>query len=264
MKKRIIPFFSLAVITLLLNSCYKDKGNYIYSAINQITIKTSSSNYNVVLPDSLKIDLELEQTMPDGAGVSFQWVMYPQTGAPLTRRTLDTTQNLRAKITEEPGSYLLDVFVKDRKTGIESQKRFNINVFSAYSEGWVVVEEKTGGCDLSMITPADVVFKDIYSKANKGQLLPGGTFRIPEIKTNRNIQSVYIMCPNDVVQVNFSDFLKIASFNDLFFQAPAPAVPQTYFMNGDDELMLNNGKPHIRNLNAPAGLNKLNLPPDGD
>jgi hypothetical protein len=263
MKKRIIHLLSLATITLGLNSCYKDKGNYTYSDINQITIKTSADNYNVVLPDSLKIDLLLEQTIPDAAGLSFQWVLFPQTSAPLTRRTLDTTQNLRAKITEEPGSYLLDVFVKDRKTGVEFQKRFGISIFSAFSEGWVVLEEKSNGCDLSMITPADVVFRNIYSDANKGQLLPAGTFRLPDIKTNRNVQSVYIISPNDVTQVHFSNFLKIAGFNDFFWQAPTPAAPQHYFLNGDDEMMLNNGKPHTRSL-ITTGVNKLTLSPEGN
>ena len=262
MKKQHIFFFCSAALVVLLAACYKDKGNYDYQDINQLTLKSTADVFNVVLPDSLRVDLTVEQTKPDQAGLSFEWVMYPSTAAPLTRRTLDTTQNLRAKLIEDPGTYILIAYVKDRKTGVEFQKKFTVTILSAYSEGWVVVEEKAAGCDLSMVTPVDSIFRNTYSANNNGQLLPAGTFRIPDIKTNRNVQSVYFISPNEATQVNFSNFLKIGNFEDYFFQPPALRKPQEYFMNGDAETMLNDGKPHSRNL-VSGGLNKLNLPPTG-
>ncbi len=132
-------FFITAII---LASCYKDKGNYDYRDINQVVLKTDRDTMNVLLPDSLKVKLTIEQTMPDPAGFSFEWVLYTTSGTPLARRTLDTTQNLNARITELPGSYYLMLYAKDRKTGVEYQKRLYVNVLTIYSEGWVVVEEK--------------------------------------------------------------------------------------------------------------------------
>ena len=262
--KTFIQYIVSALFGLVaLQSCYKDKGNYTYNDINEITISSASATYNVLVPDSLKIDVTLQQTQPHPDGLSFQWVLYPATAAPLTRRTIGTTQNLRAAITEDPGSYVLDFFVKDKKTGVEFQKKFSVNVLTALSEGWVIVEEKNNACDLHMITPTDVIFRDVYSAGNGGQKLPLGTFRIPEIKTNRNIQSVYIISPADMVYVNFANFLKVTGFNDFFFEAPNPVKPQEYFLNGDLEAMLNNGKPYCRNLNNPGTI-KLNLPPIGN
>lgn len=243
--------------------CYRDKGNYEYSDINKITITSAITSYSVMIPDSLKIDVTITQTLPAAEGLSFQWVLFPNTAAPLTRRTIGTTQNLRAALTEDPGSYLLDFFVKDNKTGVEIQKRFNVTILTALSEGWVVVEEKGGSCDLSMITPTDVIFRDVYSQINGGQHLPIGTFRIPEIKVNRNIQSVYIMSPSDMIFTNFANFLKVSEFNSFFFQVPNPPQPQEYFMNSDEETLLNNGKPYSRNLNG-VGTIKLSLPPVGN
>jgi hypothetical protein len=251
MKKYIIYFFLFSAI-IVFYSCYKDKGNYDYKDINKITISSTADTFNVLLPDSLRINLTITQTLQDPAGLSFQWVMYPNTSAPLTRRTLDTTQNLRAKITEDPGSYLLDVFVKDRKTNVEFQKRFIVNVLTTYSEGWVVVEETAGACDLSMITPVDMVIKNIYSLANNGQTLPAGTSRIPDIKTTQNDQKVFILSPNNLQQVNFSNFLKIANPADVFWAEPSPLKPQEMFFNSTDEVAINNGKPHFRSLNAPG------------
>lgn len=260
--KKLSLFLGLVAVVSLA-SCYKDKGNYDYTDINNITIQAAKDTINVLVPDSLRIDITLQQTKGAEAGLSFRWVLFPNTAAPLTRRTIGTSQNLRAAITEDPGTYLLDLFVKDEATGVEYQKRFVLGVLTKFSEGWVVVEEKASGCDLHMITPLDVVFRNIYSEANKGQLLPPGTSRIPDIKTNRNIQSVYILSPNDGIYVNFANFIKVSGFNDFFFQPPASIKPQEYFMNGDDERMLNDGKPCGRNL-INAGNNKLSLPPVGN
>ncbi len=264
MTKQYINCLLLTMTVLALNGCYKDNGNYDYHDINTVVLKTDRDVINVVLPDSLKVNLILEQTMPDPAGFSFEWVMYPAGSAPLTRRTLDTTQDLHARITETPGSYYLILYAKDRKTGVEYQKKLNVTVLSAFSEGWLVVEENNGACDLSMISPADTIFRNIYSASNNGQKLPAGTNRIPDIRTYSGDQKVFIISPADMIQVNYSDFLKIASFNDFFWQAPAVPKPQGYFANSYDEMMLNDGKIYCRSLNAPAGVKKLNLPPDGN
>lgn len=261
MKKRFL--YLLFASGVVISGCFKDKGNYDYSDINKITINSDSSTINVLLPDRLKIKIAISQTHPGPEGLGYKWVLFPNTQAPLTRRTLDTTANLDALITEDPGSYLLDLFVMDKKTGVEFQKRFSVNVITALGEGWVVLEEKGNGCDLGIITPVDVIFRDVYSKGNNGALLPPGSFRLPLIKTNRNIQSMYVLSPANAAWLNPANLLKISEFSSLFFQAPNPPQPQEYFMNGDEEVMLNNGKPHCRNL-VQSGVNKLSLPQPGN
>jgi hypothetical protein len=254
-------FFATAIV---LGSCYKDKGNYNYTDINNVTLKTTLDTLSVLLPDSLKVNLTVEQSMGDAADLSFEWVLYPA-ATPLTRRTLDTTQNLKAKITELPGTYYLTVYVKDRKIGVEYQKRLYVSVLTAYSEGWLVVEENNGACDISMISPVDTIFRNIYSAANKGAKLPAGTSRIPEIRTYSSDQRVFILSPSDMIQVNYADFVKIKDFNEFFWEAPAVKKPQEYFANGSDEMMLNDGKIYCRSLNAPPNSAiKLNLPPEGN
>ncbi|MBO9201600.1 MULTISPECIES: PKD-like family lipoprotein [Niastella] len=251
------------VTVIVLGSCYKDKGNYDYTDTDEVVLKTIRDTFNVVLPDSLKINLTIEESMANAADLSFQWVLYP-TATPLTRRTLDTTQNLKAFITELPGSYYLTVYAKDRKTGLEYQKRVYVSVISPYSEGWLVVEEKNGACDISMISPIDTIFRNIYSTQNNGELLPAGTNRIPEIRTYSTDQRVFIISPADMIQVNYSNFAKIMDFPEFFWETPAVVKPQEYFANSYDEMMLNNGKIHSRSLNVPPNsVNKLNLPPEG-
>lgn len=255
-------FFILAITAALLAGCYKDKGNYEYNDINEVVLKTDRDTVTVILPAPLKVKLNLEQTIPGTEGFTFEWVLYPTGTTPTTRRTLGNTQNLEATITELPGTYYLMIYAKDLTTGVEYQKRLYVSVLTAYSEGWLVVEENNGTCDLSMITPADTIFRNIYSQANKGDKLPAGTRRIPEIKTNRGEQKIFILSPADMIQVNYSDLVKISDFGGFFWQAPAAPTPQEYFVNGDDEVMLNNGQPYGRSL-INSGVTKLNLPPDG-
>lgn len=261
-------FFILFITAVLLGSCYKDKGNYDYHDTNQVVLNTGHDTVTVVLPAHLKVNLGLQQTMPGNQGFSFEWVLYPTGGTPTTRRTIGTTQNLEAVITELPGTYYLMLYAKDLSTGVEYQKRLYVSVLTAYSEGWLVVEENNGQCDLSMITPADTIFRNIYSLANPsttlrgGDKLPAGTRRIPEIKTNRGEQKIFILSPAEMIQANYSDLVKISDFSGFFWQAPAVPKPQEYFVNGDDEVMLNNGLPYGRTL-ISSGINKLNLPPEG-
>jgi hypothetical protein len=262
MKKQSYYILTIILGFITLAGCYKDKGNYDYHPINVLTITSSAYTYNVMLPDSLKIDVNIDQTMPDAAGIRYEWVMYPSTVAPLTRRTLDTTKNLVAKITEDPGTYVLILYAKDRKTEVEYQKTFTVNVLTAYSEGWVIVEEDAGKCDLAMVTPTDAIFRNAYSLNNNGQYLPAGTFRVPTMKTNRNDQKVFSLYPGSLEQMNFANFRKIASPADVFWQVPAPFKPQEIFFNCDNEVALCDGKPHFRSY-AAAGVIKFNFPPTG-
>lgn len=255
--------FILALTAVLLAACYKDKGNYDYHDINQVVLKTDRDTVTVILPATIKVNLNLEQTIPGNEGFDFEWVLYPTGGTPATRRTIGTSQNLEAVITELPGTYYLMIYAKDRKTGVEHQKRLYVSVLTAYSEGWLVVEENNGACNLSMITPADTIFRNIYSLANPSTKLPAGTRRIPEIKTNRGDQKIFILSPVDMIQVNYSDLVKISDFGGFFWQAPSVPKPQEYFINGDDEVMLNNGRPYGRSL-INSGITKLNLPPEGN
>ncbi|WP_205511275.1 PKD-like family lipoprotein [Longitalea arenae] len=263
MTKYSINIIICTLAALVLASCYKDKGNYDYRQINEVILKTDRETINVILPDSLKVNLTIEQTQPNPAGFSFEWVLYLSGGTPLQRRVLDTTQNLKARITELPGTYYLMVYARDRNTGVEFQKRLNVSVLTPYSEGWMVVEENNGACDISMISPVDTIFRNIYSTTNSGEKLPAGTFRIPEIKTYNGDQKIYIISPADMIQVTYADFRKLSTFNEFFWEPPVPK-PQEYFVNSFDDMMLNDGKIHSRSLNAPAGLNKLNLPPSGN
>lgn len=241
----------LCGITLAISmaGCYKDEGNYDYNEINKIAITSDSADVVVSQQDTLRINVNLSQTMPDASGLNYQWVMYP-TGTAQTRRTLSESKNLSAFITEAPGSYVLDYFVTDKKTGVSFQKRFWINVVSAFGEGWMVLEEVNGATDIGLVTKGNKIYRNIYSATNKGMKLPAGANRI-QIINYRSDQEIYIFAPNDMIQVNYIDFLKIKRFDEFFFTAPEPKPQAHHLLGGSDKILYNNGQVFAINTITP-------------
>lgn len=256
--------FALLLLVVVLTGCYKDKGNYDYKDINKVSIEADvTGTVSVLLQDTLAINTTITETMPSAAGYEYEWVLYQNIAAPTTRSTLATTKNLKAQITQTPGGYRLDYFVKDKASGISYMKTFTINIVGKFNEGWLVLEEEGGACDLSMIAPNDVIFRGIYSTANKKELLPGGSHRVTVVRDRLGVQKVYVLSPNEFTQPYFVDFLKVGSFNDQFWGAPSVKKPQEYFIEGSsNEVMLNNGYPFGMNTFVPAPY-KLGLQPPG-
>ena len=113
---QLVLFFLTAFI---LAGCYKDKGNYSYNEINQVSIKADTPDeISVAIQDTLRINITLDETMTSPAGYEYDWTLYQNISAPLTRWVLSTSQNLNAQITQSPGQYLLDYFVRDKETGV--------------------------------------------------------------------------------------------------------------------------------------------------
>ncbi len=255
------PFLSALLFTAVVTGCYKDKGNYDYTAVNKVDITASTTDIiSILQQDTLRINISFAESIPSTSGYDYDWTLYQNIQAPLTRWTLGTGKNLAAQITQPPGQYVLDYFAKDKATGISYRKKFTINIVSKLNEGWLVLEEKDGGCDLNMITPIDSIFKNIYSASNAGAKFPVGSHRIKVLQDRTNVQKIYVLSPSAVTQMYFADFLKLASFNDLFWGAPTTVKPQEYFINSSDEVLVNNNLPHGMSTIVPAPY-KMGLQP---
>lgn len=238
---KIFKYLFIFCFILFISSCYKDLGNYNYKDINNITVISDSFNYSLKQQDTLRIKVSLQETMTPGEK-TYKWVLYPNTGVPLTRRTLGESKDLNAVISENPGTYKLDYFVTDKTTGVAFHKEFSVVVVSAFSEGWLVLEEKESNVDLALIAPTGDVFRNIYTTTNNGNYLPKGSNKIM-LWDNRNDQEIYIASPDDMIQVNFVNFLKISDFRNLFFDAPTPTKVQAFsFDGGMQKCLINNGQ----------------------
>jgi hypothetical protein len=254
----------LCFSAVLSSGCYKDKGNYDYKEINQVAITADvPDQVSVSIQDTLRINIMLAPSLSSAAGYEYDWTLYQNIGAPLERWTLGTTQNLKAQITQVPGQYVLDYFVKDKGTGVSFRKKFIVNIVSKFNEGWLLLEEAGGTCDLAMVAPNDAIFKNIYSSANAKEKLPAGSHRVTVVRDRLGVQKIYIMSPNELTQPYHVDFLKVAGFDGQFWGPPSEKKPQEYFIGGSsNELLINNGYPHGMNTLVPAPY-KLGLQAPG-
>ena len=247
---KIFRLLSIALLVQVMQGCLKDKGNYTYHEINKISVVNELPDmFQVNVQDSLKIDIQLAQTMPDNAGLEIEWVLY-QGATAQYRRKLGNSTSLRALITDAPSTYDLDLFVKDKKNNVSFFRKFYVQVTTPFNQGWLVLEESAGHNDVSMILPDNSVSRNIYSKANDNQYLSAGPGRISVYK-RRADQLIYLLTPHSGKQVSISNFKLTSTLKSWFFIPPAVEDPIDVFATSGEEHLLNNGKAHGINLIGP-------------
>ncbi|GGH56798.1 hypothetical protein HNQ91_000080 [Filimonas zeae] len=253
----------LVLVVLAAQGCYKDEGNYTYAEAKTVKIAASiPDTVNILLQDTLKVVTQLTALNTDTSAFTYEWILY-ESVTPLTRYYLGTDHNLTSKIVNAPGRYTLDYFITDGKTGIAYRKSFVINITSVLNEGWIVVEEASGACDMAIILPSGQVYHTVYSGANNGIKLPAGTQRVAVVRDRVGAQKIYVMSPNQGEQLYYANFQKLNSFSSWFYATPAVVKPQEYFiMGGSSERLLNNGQLYSFSTNGP-GVPKFGLPPVG-
>lgn len=135
-------------ITILLASCAKDLGNYEYKETNDVTIENIPDVFNVLASvDTLKIFPKIT-TKADGiiteenSNYSF---VYALDGfiedKTMHYKALDSSypMNLEYFVDLAPGDYSLRFAVTDKRTGIQTTKKFMLKVGTAVTEGWMVL-----------------------------------------------------------------------------------------------------------------------------
>ncbi|RBL88948.1 PKD-like family lipoprotein [Chitinophaga flava] len=259
LKKYIL--FLWAATMLLLAGCYKDKGNYDYHPINKIYSGIAKDTFVVFQFDTLNINTGIVQTAPDNAGVSYQWLMYANSGG--GRYLLDSTANLKRLITMTPAWYTLVFIMKDNKTGVTYDKQLSIKVISATSEGWMVLENKNTYSDISMITPLDSAIYGIYSKANPNVPLSADAHQLYTYSRGFGQQRILALSKTGGKELSTLTFSVLTDIKDWFFVTPASLAPQIYYVFSTDERLISNGKPYGISTVMPSPY-KLALPPAGN
>ncbi len=138
---------SLITVALLLQSCYKDKGNYTYSDINEIIIKGLPSLYEsyngmaTITPillnakdTTLRIDTNL---------FTYRWACLNLGDA--HGQTIATTWNLDNVVLSMPsGTNNISYQVTDRSSGKMVTQNFLMNVTNPFGRGILIMTELQG------------------------------------------------------------------------------------------------------------------------
>lgn len=180
MKMRYVLLMLIFVCSF--SSCYEDKGNYDYRAMNdiEITLPLPDDNNEFVLGDVLNIQPKLVFSQ----GVDSKSLLYLWT---FNGTEISTEPALKWTIDMEGQYKDLRLAIKDEDTGVTYYGSTMISVTSVYvSDGWVVLSEKDGNTMLSYMRstkkeieedgkPKNVydcaVTKDVYTLSNGGATL---------------------------------------------------------------------------------------------
>lgn len=127
MKKHIFTVFCL-IAAALLGGCSEDKGNYDYTAVDDISIDLPSSSYNVVSGGKLQIKPTLTHSI-QANDLSYEWEIDGQKVS--TERDLDVQLPAMGY-----GQKTCAFMVKDNVTGMKFIKTFSIQVVGQINIGY--------------------------------------------------------------------------------------------------------------------------------
>ncbi|MCM5528418.1 PKD-like family lipoprotein [Parasegetibacter sp. NRK P23] len=160
----IYKYLLFAALCWSIAGCYKDKGNYDYQAINELTIRNLDTvqGYSVDLGQVLTVSPQIIGTQ-DTDGTSRPYKYEWSIDFPVYDSVISTEKNLSVKMTMAPGSYTLLFRVIDEVTGVRFQKRAPLLVSTSIFEGYMVLSDVNGHARLDMIpyTRATNTFKVI-------------------------------------------------------------------------------------------------------
>lgn len=260
--KRYINIINFLMLIVFFQSCYKDKGNYDLSEINEISLQRNGSDTIIINQfDSLKIQPIINQTMgKEDADLSFKWSAFNYV-APITGGTdviLSDSRDLNVLCGLGPNTYTVLYTVTDNKTGVSSFKKYYLQVNSAFNEGWLMIGEKsTGKRDIHLLNASGQIVTDIYATANRGMELPEGAHTISVLTTFfGGSQNIFILGENDAVRVFYTNFTKLNSLKDWYFEMPKVSKPQQimYDQVGSNTMFMNNGMLYSNQVDTRFGV----------
>lgn len=148
MKKLLICILAGTLVGAV--SCYKDKGNYSYHDINEVSFSQidTASGYAVFIGDSLKISPKLNESKP-GTDYTYEWSFFDNIKGD---RILSREKDLKIKVNEIPGTYSLQYRVVDKSNGRLFHVRTNVTVRTAVYEGYLVLNNVDGKSRLDMLS----------------------------------------------------------------------------------------------------------------
>ncbi len=171
MKTKIIIFAGLICLTC---SCLKDKGNYDYVEINEVTFKGIASSYNVMKDlDTLVVDPVITMTDGDPADESRFEYAWLAVKAYQTKDTLSKTRKLVYPVSLKPDTYQFFLKIRDKKTDITWISTSSLTVGTAYTKGIMLIgENKQGFAQAQMLSMVKdtILFPDMLKDNGLPQL----------------------------------------------------------------------------------------------
>lgn len=183
MKNKI--YLLLGFFCLLLMSCYKDKGNYDYTELPEVSIENIKDSYSIAQLDTLVLSPEIitEDNLYNDDDWYYIWRIYPKENS---IDTIGQERILSYYFKEDPGVYHIYFTAINKQTELKYSKDIEINLAGVYMDSWMVLYEKNGECDFDLLNDRfftkydqnkDIYYKGVY-KMIHGNAFPGKPVKI--------------------------------------------------------------------------------------
>jgi hypothetical protein len=230
------------LILLIMYSCVRDKSNDSVTPIDVLTLKDTTAPASVLQFDTLDIKPIIEQTKGTSeADLSYKWSIHQNDAAndyPVI--VLDSTRNLHQSISVKPGIYRLIYTVTVKSSGVSYFKFFALNVINRFSEGWLVLEDKAGKGDMSIILQTDTTFHHIFSDLNKDVDLSNPVQ--VAVSNSYGDKRIYIFTKNNGYELEYTEMIKVSDYTSWFWEVPAVFTPQLYMRTSNSSsFIINHG-----------------------
>ena len=275
MTKYIPPIPLLCIgITLLLSSCYEDKGNYDYKELNEISLisPVEGTRYVVDRYDTLCIEPEFDFSVHrlSDDDMSYKWEIYLDDWANTETQaiTLGTEKTLKAQITR-PASindYALMLTVTEKSNGASYLFKYYVSVLPSVLSGLMVLQDDKGKCRLDYLASiyAEPSFTSnrhiphVYAVNNNGNILEGSPRGVSFSLVTKSsyepqVKNLYVWTDKQVARINPSDFSLEHADEDLFMISPEKIDITTIDRSSSYShvtVMINDGQPHVLNQQA--------------
>lgn len=231
---------TFCMLFMLLQGCYKDKGNYTLHPINEVTIKDSASSKLIALRvgDTLKLHPIIESTEgKTDADYIYEWSVYdntPSSDYNLPRTVIDSSRNISYVIKGAPftlgQNYQLTFKVTDKQTGVSAYGFYSLLISNDLREGWLVLENDKGHTDMSIVLPTDTIIHHLYTDRNAATPL-GEPLRLEltlfDVTDGLSTagKRMYLVAKGNAVELNYLTFEKKFDYANLFFKVPGTPDP---------------------------------------
>lgn len=266
------------LLAVLVAGCYKDKGNYDYITINKLSVSDTINpvNLSVTLGDSMKITPIIEQSIDKNEdSLAYEWMVYdnsPASSYTMPRTVISTARNLAVEVKDPPFSlgqnYRMTYRVTDKRTGVSTAIYYNLTIVNKYATGWLILEDKPAGGDLSMILPDGTLERGVYTSLNPDYpLVKPLKLELTPYQVTDGFSSVsrkiYLLTENDGMELSYQTMLRQWDYAYLFYGAPAVIKPSrvTWMMNNtynspSQGIAVNDGKLHSNLVGGFPGTKK--------
>lgn len=222
--------YMYVLLLLMAVACTKDKNNFSYDEPFDFQISDDvEGEIQIRQGEILRLSPDFDDSKGDYSYLWFAWRNNGAIGYRNERDTLGREKELAAEINPsyyivgEP--YKLTFKVTDNRTGVSDFYFYDLRITNVYSEGWIVLEDRNGQADFSMILPDGEVIYNIYSAINpdhpiSNPLMLGLSSGAVTDDVSPTGRKFYVSGSNDAIELDLLTMQKRYDFDLLFFQPP--------------------------------------------